>query len=124
MGHELGGEKIAGLGINGGQLLCFLAFWAIQFYYIVHGMESIRKLETYTAPLKILICFVLLVGAQQGWRLGALLDQPSHSSKAARRPASSERLLAFADGHGGLLGHAGAEHSRLSRASPKRSATR
>ncbi|MBF0781211.1 MULTISPECIES: cytosine permease, partial [unclassified Granulicatella] len=52
MGHELGGEKIAGLGINGSQLLCFLAFWAIQFYYILHGMESIRKLETYTAPLK------------------------------------------------------------------------
>ncbi len=77
-GHEIGGDKIAGLGINGGQLLCFLAFWAIQFWYIVHGMESIRKLETYTAPLKILICFVLL-----GWvynkagGFGPLLDQPS-----------------------------------------------
>ena len=31
---------------HGSQLLCFLAFWAIQFYYILHGMESIRKLET------------------------------------------------------------------------------
>ncbi|WP_454773612.1 NCS1 family nucleobase:cation symporter-1 [Janthinobacterium tructae] len=78
MGHELGGEKIAGLGINGSQLLCFLAFWAIQFYYILHGMESIRKLETYTAPLKILICFVLLywVHSKAGG-VGALLDQPS-----------------------------------------------
>jgi nucleobase:cation symporter-1, NCS1 family len=78
IGHEIGGDKIAGLGINLGQLLCFLAFWAIQFWYIVHGMDSIRKLETYTAPLKIVICFVLL-----GWvynkagGFGPLLDQPS-----------------------------------------------
>ncbi|QYF94297.1 NCS1 family nucleobase:cation symporter-1 [Massilia sp. PAMC28688] len=78
MGGEIGGDRIAGLGINGAQLACFLAFWAIQFWYIVHGMESIRKLETWTAPLKILICFVLL-----GWvynkagGFGPLLDQPS-----------------------------------------------
>jgi NCS1 family nucleobase:cation symporter-1 len=78
MGGEIGGDKIGGLGINAAQLLCFLAFWAIQFYYIVHGMESIRKLETWTAPAKIVICFVLL-----GWvynkagGFGPLLDQPS-----------------------------------------------
>ena len=78
LGHEIGGDKIGGLGINGAQLLCFLGFWAIQFWYIVHGMDSIRKLETYTAPLKILICFVLL-----GWvynkagGFGPLLEQPS-----------------------------------------------
>jgi len=78
MGGDIGGEKIAGLGINGGQLLCFLAFWAIQFYYIVHGMESIRKLETYTAPLKIAICFVLLgwVHSKAGG-FGELLSAPS-----------------------------------------------
>lgn len=77
-GHPLGGDKIAGLGINGAQLLCFLAFWAIQFWYILHGIESIRKLETYTAPIKIVICFVLL-----GWvynkagGFGPILEQPS-----------------------------------------------
>ncbi|WP_145650313.1 NCS1 family nucleobase:cation symporter-1 [Pseudoduganella lurida] len=78
MGHEIGGDKIAGLGINGAQLACFLAFWAIQFWYIVHGMDSIRKLETYTAPLKIAICFVLLwwVNEKAGG-FGPLLDQPS-----------------------------------------------
>jgi NCS1 family nucleobase:cation symporter-1 len=78
MGHEIGGDKLAGLGINAAQLGCFLLFWAIQFYYIVHGMDAIRKLETYTAPLKIVICFVLL-----GWvynragGFGPLLDAPS-----------------------------------------------
>lgn len=77
-GRQLGGAPIAWLGINGAQLLCFLAFWTIQLWYIVHGMEAIRKLETYTAPAKIVICFVLL-----GWvysragGFGPLLDQPS-----------------------------------------------
>ena len=86
LGHEIGGEKIAGLGINGMQLVCFLAFWAIQFYYIVHGMESIRKLETWTAPLKILICFVLL-----GWvynkagGFGPILDQPSQFVEGGKK---------------------------------------
>jgi NCS1 family nucleobase:cation symporter-1 len=77
-GHPIGGATLAGLGINAGQLGCFLAFWAIQLYFIVHGMESIRKLETYTAPLKIAICFVLLwwvYGKVGGF--GPLLAQPS-----------------------------------------------
>jgi NCS1 family nucleobase:cation symporter-1 len=57
-GAPIGGANIAGLGINGAQLLCFLGSW--------------------TAPLKIVICFVLL-----GWvynkagGFGPLLDQPS-----------------------------------------------
>lgn len=86
MGHEIGGDKLAGLGINAAQLACFLAFWAIQFYYIVHGMDSIRKLETYTAPLKILICFVLL-----GWvynragGFGPLLDAPSQFVEGGKK---------------------------------------
>jgi NCS1 family nucleobase:cation symporter-1 len=85
-GHPVGGEPIAGLGINLGQLLCFLAFWAIQFYFIVHGMDSIRKLETWTAPLKIVICFVLL-----GWvynkagGFGPLLDQPSQFVEGGKK---------------------------------------
>jgi len=86
IGHEIGGDKIVGLGINGAQLLCFLAFWAIQFWYIVHGMDSIRKLETYTAPLKILISFVLL-----GWvyvkagGFGPLLEQPSQFVEGGKK---------------------------------------
>ena len=78
LGHPLGGENIAWLGINGAQLICFLAFWAIQFWYIFHGMESIRKLETYTAPLKILICFVLLAWVyNKAGGFGPIWDQPS-----------------------------------------------
>ena len=78
LGHPLGGDSIAGLGINGAQLICFLLFWAIQFWYIFHGMESIRKLETYTAPLKIVICFVLLAWVyNKAGGFGPIWDQPS-----------------------------------------------
>jgi nucleobase:cation symporter-1, NCS1 family len=86
LGHPLGGEKIAWLGINGAQLVCFLIFWAIQFWYIFHGMESIRKLETYTAPIKILICFVLL-----GWvynkagGFGPMWEQPSQFIEGGKK---------------------------------------
>ncbi|MET3134143.1 NCS1 family nucleobase:cation symporter-1 [Oxalobacteraceae bacterium GrIS 1.11] len=86
LGHPLGGDKLAGLGINGYQLLCFLAFWAIQFWYIVHGMEAIRKLETYTAPLKIAICFVLLgwVHSKAGG-FGPLFEQPSQFVEGGKK---------------------------------------
>ena len=78
LGHPLGGDSITGLGINGAQLICFLLFWAIQFWYIFHGMESIRKLETYTAPLKIVICFVLLAWVyNKAGGFGPIWDQPS-----------------------------------------------
>lgn len=66
------------LGINLAQLLCFLLFWGMQLWFIVHGMESIRRLETYTAPLKILICGVLLWWVyQQAGGFGELLHKPS-----------------------------------------------
>jgi NCS1 family nucleobase:cation symporter-1 len=86
MGGDIGGAKIAGLGINIAQLLCFLAFWAIQFWYIVHGMDAIRKLETYTAPLKIIICFVLLGWVyQKAGGFGTLLEQPSQFVEGGKK---------------------------------------
>lgn len=86
LGHPLGEGNIPGLGINAAQLVCFLIFWAVQFWYIFHGMDSIRKLETYTAPLKIVICFVLL-----GWvynkagSFGPILDQPSQFIEGGKK---------------------------------------
>jgi NCS1 family nucleobase:cation symporter-1 len=86
LGGDIGGEKIAVLGINGAQLLCFLAFWAIQLYYIVHGMDAIRKLETYTAPLKILICFVLLAWVHnKAGGFGDLLSAPSQFVEGGKK---------------------------------------
>jgi NCS1 family nucleobase:cation symporter-1 len=78
LGHSIGGDPLPFLGINLAQLICFLVFWALQFYFIVHGIDSIRKLETYTAPLKIVICFVLLWWVwKKAGGFGPILDQPS-----------------------------------------------
>lgn len=86
LGHPLEGDKLPGLGINVGQLGCFLAFWAIQFYYVVHGIDAIRKLETYTAPVKILICFVLLWWAyDKAGGFGPILDQPSQFVEGGKK---------------------------------------
>jgi NCS1 family nucleobase:cation symporter-1 len=86
MGYDIAGDKIAGLGINLGQLVCFLVFWLIQLYFIVHGMDAIRKLETYTAPLKIAICFVLLWWVyQKVGGFGPLLDQPSQFVQGGKK---------------------------------------
>ena len=86
LGQPLAGDKIAGLGINLGQLVCFLLFWAIQFYFVVHGIESIRKLETYTAPIKIVICFVLLAWSyKQAGGFGPILEQPSQFVEGGKK---------------------------------------
>jgi NCS1 family nucleobase:cation symporter-1 len=86
LGHPLGGDKMAGLGINAAQLGCFLLFWLLQFYFILHGIEAIRKLETYTAPLKILICFVLLGWAyNRAGGFGPIFDQPSQFVEGGKK---------------------------------------
>lgn len=78
VGRSIDGEIIPFLGINLSQAICFMAFWILQFYFVVHGIESIRKLETYTAPIKIVICFVLLWWAyDKAGGFGPILDQPS-----------------------------------------------
>lgn len=77
-GGSLDGERIGLLGINAGQLGCFIAFWVMQLYFVVHGTESIRWLETFSAPIKIIMCLFLL-----GWAIkvsggfGHLMDAPS-----------------------------------------------
>ncbi len=78
IGHPLGGVPLPVLGISLWQIGCFLAFWLMQFYFIVHGIESIRRLETYTAPLKVVICVVLLIWAyRKAGGFGPIVDQRS-----------------------------------------------
>jgi len=85
-GTPLAGDKLPLLGITPSQLVCFLLFWAIQFYYVIHGINSIRKLETYTAPLKIVICFVLLGWAySQAGGFGPIIDQPSQFVEGGKK---------------------------------------
>jgi NCS1 family nucleobase:cation symporter-1 len=72
------GAPIGWLGINAGQLACFLGFWALQLALLYKGVESIRVLETWAAPFLILMGLALL-----GWAwhaaggFGDMLSTPS-----------------------------------------------
>ncbi|QBB69718.1 nitrate reductase [Pseudolysobacter antarcticus] len=85
-GNALHGEPIAWLGINIAQLLCFLAFWTLQLYFVLHGTDSIRWLETISAPIKILMCLFLV-----GWALhnaggfGEMMGAPSQFIEGGKK---------------------------------------
>jgi len=76
--NALHGAALPALDISLGQLACFLAFWALQLYFVVHGTDSIRWLESWSAPLKVVMCVVLV-----GWAttraggVGSMLAMPS-----------------------------------------------
>jgi NCS1 family nucleobase:cation symporter-1 len=66
------------LGISAGEFACFLLFWAVNVYFIVRGMESIKWLEALSAP------FLLAVGLALVWwaweaadGFGPIFSQPS-----------------------------------------------
>lgn len=78
VGEGWGGSAIAGLGINLAQLLCFLAFWALQLAIIYKGIESIRVFETWAAPFLILMGLALLAWAYvKAGGFGDMLSAPS-----------------------------------------------
>jgi nucleobase:cation symporter-1, NCS1 family len=78
LGGALQGADLPILGINPGELACFLLFWLMQVALIWFGVESIRWLETLAAPFLIAIGLALL-----GWAwvaaggFGPMLSTPS-----------------------------------------------
>lgn len=78
MGRSLVGAPIPLLGIGVGQLLAFLAFWGIQLLFITKGLTAVRRLETWTAPIKLLICALMVWWAMdKAGGLGPIFQQPS-----------------------------------------------
>lgn len=78
MGADLRGAPLPVLDIGPGQLAAFLVFWAIQLFFVRKGLMTIRRLETWTAPVKILVCAALVwwaVDAAGG--LGPIFAAPS-----------------------------------------------
>ena len=77
-GGALTGSDLPLLGINAGELGCFLAFWALQIGIIYKGIESIRVFEVLAAPFLILMGLALLGWAY--WKAGGfgpMLAAPS-----------------------------------------------
>lgn len=64
------------LGINGGEFFCFMLFWALHMWFVYEGTESIKWLETASAPILILVGISLLVWAvNAGGGMGRVLDR-------------------------------------------------
>jgi len=74
-----GGGPIAGLGINGLQLLCFAVFWLINFWFIHNGIDSIKWLQSLSAPFLLLAGIALLVWAFTTHGSAAVFDKPGLS---------------------------------------------
>ena len=71
------------IGINAGELGCFLAFWAVNVFFIWRGMESIKWLETLAAPFLIVAGLGLLLWARS--RAGGF--GPMFSARGLSGPA-------------------------------------
>ncbi len=77
-GGALVGAKLGWIGIDAGQLASFLLFWALHLVFIARGPESVRWIETITAPIKVAILLALLAWAwQRGNGFGEMLGAPS-----------------------------------------------
>lgn len=73
--NAIAGTPIALLGIDPGQLACFIGFWLMQLYFIIKGTESIRWLETIAAPFLLAMGLGLLYWAYaQVGSFGAMLS--------------------------------------------------
>ncbi|HET6638364.1 MAG TPA: NCS1 family nucleobase:cation symporter-1 [Gemmatimonadota bacterium] len=72
---------IAGLGINGWELACFVVFWAMNLYFAWAGTDSIKWLEAWGAPILLAMGLALL-----GW--------------AMTTPGGLGRALSFSDQFG------------------------
>ena len=78
LGADMRGAPLPFFGIGIGELLAFLAFWSIQLLFVRKGITTIRRLETWTAPLKMLACFALLWWAlDAAGGLGPIFSSPS-----------------------------------------------
>lgn len=79
-----GGHVIPFLGITLMQLSCFIAFWAMNTFFIWRGMESIKWLEVLSAPFLLAVGIILL-----GWAVtkangfGPIFAKPSGFSTNA-----------------------------------------
>jgi cytosine/uracil/thiamine/allantoin permease len=77
--HLGAGMVPAFVGINGGELLCFLFFWALHMAIVWAGVDSIKKVEAWAAPILIAIGIALGVWAYQaGGGFFKVLDASSH----------------------------------------------
>ena len=84
--QDLRGAILPVIGIGSGQLIAFLVFWVVQLLFVRKGLLTIRRLETWTAPLKLLACAGLLWWAlDAAGGLGPIFSSPSSFEPSGAR---------------------------------------
>lgn len=89
---ELGGDwRFMGYGVP--HYLSFIAFWIVNMYFVWAGTESIKWLETLSAPALVIMGLALLAwAARRVGGLGAILNG-ADQLHATGAPRESGRLL-------------------------------
>ena len=68
------------VGLNTGEFLCFMLFWAMNVWIVLRGMDSIKFLETWGSPFLLAVGAALLIWA---WRhaggIGPMLQNPPNA---------------------------------------------
>lgn len=78
------GARLPVFGIEPLELVCFLVFWALQLGILWRGIDSIKVLETWSAPFLIGVGVALLAWAvSQTGSIEALLKNPPNPSGAS-----------------------------------------
>lgn len=78
LGADLRGTPLPVLDIGVGQLIAFVIFWLVQIAFLTKGIIMIRRLESWTAPLKLIACIALLWWAvDKAGGLGPIFTAPS-----------------------------------------------
>lgn len=84
--RKMTGLFIPWLGTSVPEFACFLAFWILQVVIMWNGMESIRKLEKYSAPILIALSGALLLWAYvNAGGFGPMLSMASQFGKGGAR---------------------------------------
>lgn len=74
------------LGITGWQFVCFMFFWGINMFVVVRGIDSIRVILQFKAPLLIGLGLLLLGWAyREAGGFGPILSQPSQFEEGGKK---------------------------------------
>jgi nucleobase:cation symporter-1, NCS1 family len=78
------------VGLNTGEFLCFMVFWAMNVWIVLRGMDSIKFLETWGSPFLLAVGAALFIWALvRSGGLGPMLANPPAAGPSVRPAAGA-----------------------------------
>src|SRR2546426_9631250 len=78
------------VGLNTGEVLCFMVFWAMNVWIVLRGMDSIKFLETWGSPFLLAVGAALFIWAWvRSGSLAAMLANPPAVGPSGRPAAAT-----------------------------------